>query len=72
MARFIDLGDNDDQGDAASLAEQHLRAGLRHISLGTEPPPRSAGDEPPVKPIDADTEHPRISNAITRAFQCYP
>lgn len=70
MARFIDLGDSDDQEDATSLTQQHLRRGLHHVSLSTEPPPRSAGDGP-VKP-HADTEQPRISNTITRAFQCYP
>lgn len=74
MARFIDLGEDDDQQDSGSLSEQRLRRGFHDVSpLNNGPPQRSAGDGPvkPVKP-DIDTETPRFSNAITHAFQCYP
>ena len=68
MARFVDLGDDDDdQGDGSSIAEQHLRQSLHDVSLNPNPPlrGRSTGDEDAKPPT-------RIDNAITQAFQCYP
>jgi hypothetical protein len=71
MARFIDLDDDDQQADPGSLAENYLRSrSLRDATLVSHRPPRSNGDG--LGRPDSEAEPPRISNAITRAFQCYP
>ncbi|VUC34780.1 unnamed protein product, partial [Clonostachys rosea] len=73
MARFVDLGDSDDdQGAAESLAQQHLHPGVNGIGFNGHGLPvhngsdKDQGSQPPP-------EHPpRIQNLTTMAFACYP
>ena len=65
MARFIDLEDEDENGAAEDLPQQHLRRQLHEITLKADITSTVRPATPPELPT-------RIDNAITRAFSCYP
>jgi hypothetical protein len=64
MARFIDLEDEDGNGAADNLPQQHIRRQLHQISLKADTTTR-------IRPVTPELPT-RIDNAITRAFSCYP
>lgn len=68
MARFIDLDDEDSDApqDASSRVEQHIRNAV--VNLPSKPDQASSRDDD----VQPESQRPRISNAITRAFACYP
>ena len=63
MARFVDLGDEDENSVVLEEA-QKLREKLQRASLNSR-----NGEASQAKPTPAPV---RAQNAATRAFQCYP